>query len=64
MKKIEIDGLLFEPLFEEEQIQKRVRLMGIDISLRYEHKQPVFIGVFERLFYVYGRSAQTDRSSL
>ncbi|MGF7025925.1 hypoxanthine phosphoribosyltransferase [Sphingobacterium sp. HSC-15S19] len=50
MKKIEIDGLLFEPLFEEEQIQKRVRLMGIDISLRYEHKQPVFIGVLNGCF--------------
>ncbi|HAK28881.1 MULTISPECIES: phosphoribosyltransferase [Sphingobacterium] len=50
MKKIEIDGLLFEPLFEEEQIQKRVRLMGIDISRRYEHKLPVFIGVLNGCF--------------
>ncbi|WP_294348295.1 phosphoribosyltransferase family protein [uncultured Sphingobacterium sp.] len=50
MRNIEIDGLLFEPLIEEEQIQKRVRLMGIDISLRCEHKQPVFIGVLNGCF--------------
>lgn len=50
MKKITIDDLEFELLIDNEQIQKRTRLMGIDINVKYENKQPVFIGVLNGCF--------------
>ena len=50
MQHIEIDGLLFERMIDDDQIQKRVRLMGIDISMKYEDKHPVFIGVLNGCF--------------
>lgn len=50
MKTIEVEGLRFEPLLEDEQIQKRIRLLGIDISRRYENRQPIFIGVLNGCF--------------
>ena len=50
MKNIEIDNLKFELLFEHEQIQKRIRLIGIDINSKFEHLHPVFIGVLNGCF--------------
>lgn len=50
MKIIEIDDLRFEPFISYEQIKKRIRLIGIDINLRYEDKRPVFIGVLNGSF--------------
>jgi len=50
MKNIVIDNLHFELLFEYEQIQKRIRLMGIDINSKFEHLHPVFVGVLNGCF--------------
>ena len=50
MKIIEIDNLRFEPFINYEQIKKRIRLIAIDINLKYEGKNPVFIGVLNGCF--------------
>lgn len=50
MKKITVDGLEFEQLIDNDQIQKRIRLIGIDINVKYEDKHPVFIGVLNGCF--------------
>ncbi|MEJ5055012.1 phosphoribosyltransferase [Sphingobacterium sp. MYb382] len=50
MKQIQIDKLHFELFIDYEQIQKQIRLMGIDISLQYADKNPVFIGVLNGCF--------------
>jgi len=50
MKNISIDDLHFELMLDYEQIQKRIRLIGIDMNLRYEDKHPVFIGVLNGCF--------------
>lgn len=50
MNNIEIDNLRFEPFIQYDQIKKRIRLIGIDINMRYENKNPVFIGVLNGCF--------------
>lgn len=50
MKQIQIDKLHFELFIDYEQIQKQIRLMGIDISVQYADKNPVFIGVLNGCF--------------
>jgi len=50
MKRITIDDLNFEILIEESQIQKRIRLIGIDLNRRFENQTPVFIGVLNGSF--------------
>lgn len=50
MKRITIDQLHFELMIDENQIQKRIRLIGVDINHRYENKNPVFIGVLNGCF--------------
>ena len=50
MKQIQIDELHFELMIDENQIQKRIRLIGVDINHRYEDKNPVFIGVLNGCF--------------
>ena len=50
MKIIEIDELRFEPFIDYKQIKKRIRLIAIDINLKYEDKNPVFIGVLNGCF--------------
>ena len=50
MNNIIIDDLHFELMLDYEQIQKRIRLIGIDINLRFEDKHPVFIGVLNGCF--------------
>lgn len=50
MSAIEIDDLRFEPFIEYDQIKKRIRLIGIDINVKYEDKNPVFIGVLNGCF--------------
>jgi hypoxanthine phosphoribosyltransferase len=45
-----IDDKTFEPFIESEMIEKRIRLMGIQMNLDYEHKIPVFIGVLNGAF--------------
>lgn len=50
MDKIDINNLCFEPFISYEQIKKRIRLIGIDISRKYADKNPVFIGVLNGCF--------------
>lgn len=50
MSTIEVDGLEFKPFIEYEQIKKRIRLIGIDMNMQYEGKNPVFIGVLNGCF--------------
>ena len=50
MDKIEINNLCFDPFISYEQIKKRIRLIGIDISRKYADKNPVFIGVLNGCF--------------
>ncbi|MCA5004354.1 hypoxanthine phosphoribosyltransferase [Sphingobacterium bovistauri] len=50
MKIIEIDELRFEPFISYEQIKKRIRLIAIDINLKYEDRNPVFVGVLNGCF--------------
>lgn len=47
---IEIDDLSFQLMIDDEQIQKRTRLIAIDINVKYQDKVPVFIGVLNGCF--------------
>lgn len=48
--KIEIDDKLFELMINYEQIKKRIRLIGVQLNVSYEHQNPVFIGVLNGSF--------------
>lgn len=48
--KIQIDDKEFELMISNEQIEKRIRLIGIQINVEYEHKVPVFIGILNGSF--------------
>lgn len=48
--KLIINGDTFVPLLSEEQIQKRVKELGEEISIDYKGKIPVFIGVLNGAF--------------
>lgn len=48
--EIKIADKNFEILLEQHSIDKRIRLMGIQLSLDYENKCPVFIGVLNGSF--------------
>ncbi len=50
MQTIEIEDKTFEILLEEEAIQKRIRLVGIQLNVDYEDKCPVLIGVLNGSF--------------
>jgi hypoxanthine phosphoribosyltransferase len=50
MKIIKIDELRFEPFIDYDQIKKRIRLIATDINLKYEDKNPVFVGVLNGCF--------------
>lgn len=54
MQNIQVDGKNFEMLLEEEAINKRTRLLGIQINVDYEEKCPVFIGVLNGSFFFMG----------
>ncbi len=45
MNKIEIDDKSFDLFLDYAMIEKRTRLMGIQLNVDYENKLPVFIGV-------------------
>lgn len=49
-EKIIINGETFIPLLSEEEIQKRVKELGEEISRDYRGKVPVFIGVLNGSF--------------
>ncbi|NGM62445.1 hypoxanthine phosphoribosyltransferase [Sphingobacterium sp. SGG-5] len=50
MDKIQIDNLHFQRFIDYDQIQKRIRLIGIDINMKFEHQHPVFLGVLNGCF--------------
>lgn len=45
MQQVHIDDLRFNLLIDQESIEKRIRLMGIQINVDYEKQVPVFIGI-------------------
>ncbi len=50
MQHIQIEDKKFELMLEEEAINKRTRLIGIQINVDYEEQCPVFIGVLNGSF--------------
>lgn len=50
MKTVEIADKTFELLIENETINKRTRLLGIQLNLDYEGRCPIFIGVLNGSF--------------
>lgn len=50
MKIITIDDKTFETFIEYDMIEKRIRLMGIQLNVDYEDKTPVFVGVLNGSF--------------
>ncbi|MXV49838.1 hypoxanthine phosphoribosyltransferase [Pedobacter sp. HMF7647] len=48
--KIQINDKEFEEMISHDQIQKRIRLIGIQMNVDYENKVPVFIGVLNGCF--------------
>lgn len=52
--KIQIDHKEFERLIEYDQIKKRIRLIGIELNVAYEHRNPVFLGVLNGCFMFMG----------
>ncbi len=50
MKHIEIEGKLFDLFLENETINRRNALLGLQISLDYEGKKPILIGVLSGSF--------------
>lgn len=42
MNNITIKDKCFEPLIEYCMIEKRTRLIGLELSVEYENKMPVF----------------------
>ena len=50
MNKIQIEDREFEILIENDNICKRIRLLGIQINVDYENRCPVFIGVLNGSF--------------
>ncbi len=48
--KISIDQKTFERIIDYNQIKKRIRLIGIQLNVTYEHQHPVFIGVLNGCF--------------
>jgi len=47
---IEIDKKNFELMLELDQIEKRIRLLGIQINVDFENRIPVFVGVLNGSF--------------
>ncbi|QEK53336.1 hypoxanthine phosphoribosyltransferase [Pedobacter aquae] len=45
-----IDDKTFEPFIDANMIEKRVRLLGIQMNVDYEEKVPIFIGVLNGSF--------------
>jgi hypoxanthine phosphoribosyltransferase len=48
--KIQIDEKDFALMLEHEQIKKRIRLIGIQLTVDYENRVPVFVGVLNGSF--------------
>jgi hypoxanthine phosphoribosyltransferase len=50
MNTIQIEDQTFDILIQQENINKRTRLIGIQLNLDYENRCPVFIGVLNGSF--------------
>lgn len=50
MHKIKVEDKEFEIFLENETLNKRIRLLGIQINVDYESKCPLFIGVLNGSF--------------
>lgn len=50
MHKIQVEDKEFEIFLENDTINKRIRLMGIQMNVDYEKKCPLFIGVLNGSF--------------
>jgi len=50
MNTVEVSDKRFELLIENDNINKRTRLIGIQLNVDYENKCPVFIGVLNGSF--------------
>ncbi|NTE05211.1 hypoxanthine phosphoribosyltransferase [Agrobacterium tumefaciens] len=50
MHKIQVEDKEFEIFLENDTINKRIRLMGIQMNVDYENKCPLFIGVLNGSF--------------
>jgi len=50
MHKIQVEDKEFEIFLENDTINKRIRLMGIQLNVDYENKCPLFIGVLNGSF--------------
>ncbi|HQS53400.1 MAG TPA: hypoxanthine phosphoribosyltransferase, partial [Daejeonella sp.] len=48
--RIEIDEKNFELMLELDQIEKRIRLLGIQLNVDFENRTPVFVGVLNGSF--------------
>ncbi|SEL74696.1 hypoxanthine phosphoribosyltransferase [Parapedobacter koreensis] len=48
--KVTINQKTFERIIDYNQIKKRIRLIGIQLNVTYEHQHPVFIGVLNGCF--------------
>ena len=48
--RIEIDEKNFELMLEFDQIEKRIRLLGIQLNVDFENRTPVFVGVLNGSF--------------
>jgi hypoxanthine phosphoribosyltransferase len=48
--KIEVNNKAFELFLEQETIEKRIRLMAIQLNLDYEEKRPIFLSVLNGSF--------------
>jgi hypoxanthine phosphoribosyltransferase len=50
MKTIAVGDRTFEIMIENDNINKRIRLLGIQLNLDYENRRPIFIGVLNGSF--------------
>ena len=50
MENVHVDDKEFEILFENDQINKRTRLIGIQLNVDYEDRCPIFVGVLNGSF--------------
>lgn len=48
--RVEIDEKNFELMLEYDQIEKRIRLLGIQLNVDFENRVPVFVGVLNGSF--------------
>lgn len=50
MNKVQVHDKEFEILLENDSINKRIRLIGIQLNVDYENRCPIFIGVLNGSF--------------